>query len=190
MPEKYRNKYRIEPNRAQFWNYSEPASYFISVCTKNRAYILGRIKTGIMVYSRYGQIAANELQKIPEYHKRIILDEWIVMPNHIHCIITLGQYDFDNGVSLIGDNNNDDDTVYRKQRRKMLIPKILGKYKQQTSKQINILRNTPGFNNWQKDYYDHIIRDHKSYDRIRNYIINNPIRWKEDTFYGCGRENS
>ena len=170
-----------------------------------------------MAYSRYGQIAANELQKIPEYHKRIILDEWIVMPNHIHCIITLGPYDFDNGVSLIGDNNNDDDvgTVeeihefplqsrptipipptqsrtdddiknHRKQRRKMLIPKILGKYKQQTSKQINILRNTPGFNNWQKDYYDHIIRDHKSYDRIRNYIINNPKRWEEDTFYGCG----
>jgi hypothetical protein len=152
-------------------------------------------------------------------------------------IVSLGDYDFDNGISTIGDDENadmngnadgnrdeivrgnvdenveeihefslpqspqpsrppkkqwwfnhdykptiDEIKQYRKQRRKMLIPKILGKFQQQTSKQINILRNTPGTKNWQHDYYDHIIRNNEEYERIKNYIINNPLKWNEDKF--------
>jgi putative transposase len=72
---------------------------------------------------------------------------------------------------------------YRRLRRNMLISKILGKFQQQTSKQVNLLRNTPGVKVWQKDYHDHIIRDIQSYHRIKHYIINNPKNWKGDTFY-------
>ena len=71
---------------------------------------------------------------------------------------------------------------YRKLRRKMLIPIILGKLQQQTSKQINILHNTPGTKNWQADYHDHIIRTSADYIRINNYIINNPLNWSNDVF--------
>lgn len=71
---------------------------------------------------------------------------------------------------------------YRKQRRNMIIPKIFGKFQQQTSKQINILRNTPGVKNWQRNYHDHIIRNDKSYQNIRNYIVNNPQKWMNDKF--------
>ena len=78
---------------------------------------------------------------------------------------------------------DDEIKEYRRQRRKMLIPKILGKLQQQTSKQINIIGNTIGSKNWQKDYHDHIIRNDESYHRISNYIINNPKKWDEDKFY-------
>ncbi|MDD4245819.1 MAG: hypothetical protein PHO84_01540, partial [Dysgonamonadaceae bacterium] len=71
---------------------------------------------------------------------------------------------------------------YRKQRRQMIIPKMVGKLEMKTSKQINIKRNTPGIKNWQTNYYDHIIRDVESYHRIKNYIINNPKNWDGDTF--------
>lgn len=72
---------------------------------------------------------------------------------------------------------------YRKQRRKMIIPKTIGKMKMLTSKNINILRHTEGRKNWQHDYYDHIIRNQQSLDRISNYIKNNPRNWNEDKFY-------
>ncbi len=64
----------------------------------------------------------------------------------------------------------------------MIIPKIVGKFKMQTSKHININRNTPGVKNWQTSYYDNIIRDDESYKRIKKYIINNPKNWDEDRF--------
>ena len=243
--EKFKNKYRIEPNRWKFWDYSSPANYFITICISERECILGDVIKGKMVLSDYGNIVKNELIKIPEYHKRIILDEWVIMPNHVHFIITLGDYNFDNGVSLIGDDNrgdgnngrdnndgNDDgnnngndngnDKVkkihefslpshnqpspqfqqqnktpsqlitkptideikqYRKQRRKMIIPKLTGKFQMQTSKQINILRNTPNTKNWQSDYHDHVIRNNFSYKRIKEYIINNPKKWDSDKFH-------
>jgi putative transposase len=216
MNNKYKNKYRIESNRAQFWDYSAPGNYFLTLCIENRKCILGNVANGIMVLSEYGNIVGTEIKIIPEYHKRVLLQEWIIMPNHIHLIITLGDYDFDNGISDIGHTENHTDTTtvekihefslppspppppqpqpqpqpqseydikqYRKQRRKMLIPKILGKFQQQTSKQINVLRNTPGVKNWQKDYHDHIIRNNESYEKIKNYIINNPRNWDNDKF--------
>ena len=66
----------------------------------------------------------------------------------------------------------------------MLIPKILGKFKQQTSKQINCLRHVSGIKNWQSDYHDHIIRNDEEYQHIEAYIINNPKNWKADKFKG------
>ena len=226
---KYKGKYRIESNRASFWDYSAPADYFITICTVDRECIFGIITNGIMVFSEYGKIVRSEIIKMPEYNKRVILNEWVVMPNHIHGIITLGDYGYDNGVWSVGDVANhvkkihefslpsstpstipstapttptapteqslsqwwhnpnhqptiDDIKQYRKYRRKMIILKILGKFKQQTSKQINIKRNTPKTKNWQANYHDHIIRDDRAYQNIKNYIINNPAKWTADKF--------
>lgn len=64
----------------------------------------------------------------------------------------------------------------------MIIPKILGKFQMLTSRQINIMRNTPGKKNWQHDYHDHVIRHEESLRRIRNYIVENPSNWKVDIF--------
>jgi len=167
QPDKYKNRYRNEPNRWQFWDYSAPGSYFITICIHNRECILGNITNGKMYYSKFGEIVKNEFLKIPEYHQRVVPDAWIIMPNHVHCIITLGDYGFNNGIGTVNGNNNagkihefslitlqkpsqqhhqtiDDIKKYRKQRRKMIIPKILGKFQMLTSKQINRLRNTPG----------------------------------------------
>ncbi|MCF8235897.1 MAG: hypothetical protein K9G67_12900 [Bacteroidales bacterium] len=201
---KYKNKYRIEANRWQFWDYSAPGSYFITICVCNRECILGRVQNGIMELSDYGDIVKNEFLKIPLYHKRVLLDAWVVMPNHVHCIITLGDYDFDNGGTvkkihefslpipptppLRQPHQQIEPTIeeikqYRKQRHNMIIPKLTGKFQMQTSKQINLKRKTRGRRNWQPDYHDHVIRDQLSYHRIKKYIINNPRNWKDDNFY-------
>ena len=174
---KYAGKYRIESNRWQYWDYSAPANYFITVFV-NRQCVLGTIDGGSMHLSALGKIVAEEIQQIPTYHHRVVLDEWVVMPNHIHLIITLE--DFDERVETIHELSLQE---YQKLRRQMLIPKIMGKLKMQTSKQINFQRNTPNTKNWQPNFHDHVIRNEKSYYRIKKYIINNPKNWGDDTFY-------
>jgi len=182
----YLNKYRIESNRLQFWDYSSPGSYFITVNTQDRLQILGKIENGSMILSDAGKIVSEYIKEIPTYHTRVILDEWVVMPDHFHCIITLGVYDFDNGVSTVHTihelyvrSQKTDLQEYIKLRRKMLLFKVIGKLKMQTSKQINILYNTPGTKTWQRDYYDHVIRDDGEFQRIKRYIQDNPLNWKE-----------
>jgi len=219
---KYKNKYRIEPNRWQYWDYSAPGDYFITINTENRKHLFGIIKNGVMELSKCGKIVENEFLKIDNYHRRAKLDEYIIMPDHVHCIITLLDYDYDNvivgndvvgGVDVGGDVGGgvggdvekihefslpiqqqqsvikqnrqltiDEIKQYRKLRRNMILIKILGKFQQQTSKQINIIRNTLGTRNWQRDFHDSVIRNNNSYHRIKNYIINNPQNWDENKF--------
>ncbi len=182
-------KYKDESNRADFINYSAPGRYFLTVVTDNRERLFGEVINGVMNLSEYGKIVADEIVKIPEYHKRAILDKWVVMPDHIHLILELGDWDFDNGISSVGvgtihelsqrlSNPTDDEIKkYRSLRRKMIIFKIIGKLQMITSKQINTIRNTPGRRNWQRDYHDKRIRSYDDYLRIKNYIFENPVKW-------------
>jgi REP element-mobilizing transposase RayT len=201
----FRNKYRVEGDRMRILNYSAPGQYFITNNIQNRHWILGHVVNQKMVYSEYGEIVKKEVLKIPEYHPRIILDEWVVMPNHFHLLIVLKEYGYYNGISEVDDYNMQKNhefylshkwwnklnyqptkkevEEYCKLRRRMVIPKLMGKLQMKTSKGINILRKTPGTKNWQHDYHDHVIRDERSYRRIKNYIINNPKNWKGDTFF-------
>ena len=207
---KFKNKYRIESNRWKYWDYSAPGRYFITCCIENRECILGDVVHDEMKLSPLGEIVHSEIEIIPTYHKRIVLDEWVVMPDHFHVIIELKEYDFDNGMCNV-ENDDTRDTVgggavdgpdgaatphhkwwhipdyrptndeikqYRKFRRKMIIPKTMGKIKMLTSKQMNLANNTPGNKNWQRDYHDHVIRDDRSYRNIVNYIRNNPSEWR------------
>jgi REP element-mobilizing transposase RayT len=192
MPDKFQNKYRIPSNRWQFWDYSAPGSYFITICIQRRADILGIIINGEMHLSTYGEIIKNEFYQMRNYNERAILDEWVIMPNHVHFIITLREYDVEKihefstqpTIQPTSPPTENDIKQYRRLRRKMVIPIMIGKFQQQTSKQINALRNTPGAKTWQPNYHDHVIRDEQEYERIRQYIINNPAKWEHDKLNG------
>ena len=195
MSDKFKNKYRIESNRLQTWDYSSPGGYFLTVCIDGRGEILGDVQNDKMILSDAGKIVTDHITEIPEYHQRVILDTWIVMPNHIHFIIVLGDYDFHNGIcKRVSAKKNSVEKIhefslrdgkitseqYRKMRRQMLIPKIMGKFQMLSSKQINILNQTPGNRNWHPNYHDRIIRNEKEFKRIQIYIKNNPLNWKDD----------
>jgi len=173
-------------NRHIKWDYFAPGKYFLTLCLQDSEFNLGVIEKQNMYLSPYGEIVKNELFKIPEYNKRIVLDEWIIMPDHIHLMIVLNDGNFDNGISNIGGNVVGQfheialrctPEQYRIYRRNMLIPKIMGKFKMVISKNINILRNTPGRKNWQIDYYDEIICDNDAYQSIKIYIKDNVKNW-------------
>ena len=102
-------------------------------------------------------------------------DTFVVMPNHVHGIILILS---DNHVGAIHESRLRTDKITT--RRRMLLPKIIGRFKMNSAKQINDLRGTPGISVWQRNYYEHVIRDENSLNRIREYIATNPLRWQMD----------
>ncbi len=85
----YKNKYRIESSRLSGWDYSNNGFYFITICTKKHKNFFGKIKNGISCLNELGKIAEKEWIKTGDMRKDVILDEFVVMPNHFHCIIEL-----------------------------------------------------------------------------------------------------
>ncbi len=198
----YKNKYRIESTRLQKWDYGWNAKYFITIVTKNRE-------------NYFGEIANKFWFEIPVHFPFVILDEFIVMPNHIHGIVIINKKRDDTKLSDNdvgcgggdGDNDGDDGgddgrdkaclvstattsqppteklTPGQKRFRnpgKNNISSIFGSYKSVVSN--NAHKINPDFD-WQSRFYDHIIRDEKELNRIRNYIRNNPKNWFDDKFY-------
>jgi len=102
--DKFKNKYRIQSARLQNWDYGRAGSYFITICTKHRKKYFGAITAGEMHANEMGSIVNNEWMKTPAIRPDMNLElgEFIVMPNHFHAIITLGENEFNSGQSVIG----------------------------------------------------------------------------------------
>ena len=192
--------------RLKGYDYSSEGAYFITICVKDRECLFGEIINEKMNLSEIGKIAHNNLLGISQNVENIEIDEFVIMPNHVHVIIVINKNDVETdnvvgvinvGVGVIHElhlhelhlhelhlhelplqlNKNIPDHI---KRRKMLIPKVVGRYKMNVSKQINQIRNMPGVPLWQRNYYEHIIRSEKSLNAIRKYIIENPLKWELD----------
>jgi REP element-mobilizing transposase RayT len=194
------------------YDYSQTGWYFITICTNHKVMLLGDIDNGIMKLNLFGEIVDQNLKKLPERFPNKSIDEkYVIMPNHIHFILiinneinntTLGQIhefaekriannDFEVNTTAqtkIEINNTTVGQIHefaekRIARRQMLLPKVIGFFKMNTAKAINQLRNLSGLPVWQGKYYDHIIRNEKELLNIRNYILNNPLKWELDELY-------
>jgi REP element-mobilizing transposase RayT len=189
MAEKFKNKYRIESARLKNWDYGRNASYFVTMCTKNRIYFFGHVIDDEMILNDIGLIADDCWLQIPEHFPFVKLGEHVVMPNHVHGIVTIdkpddGRHDGDDGAC----------TVETQNFASLRPPGSKNKFGPQSKNLASIIRGfkigvttkarliNPGFV-WQSRYHDHIIRDNESFERISEYIKNNPANWKEDKFY-------
>ena len=209
MPEKYQNKYRIPSARLQSWDYSSNAAYFITICTAKRKYYFGEIANGKMDLSEQGKMGNQFWLEMPDHFSFVFLDEFVVMPNHMHGIIIIdkpGGNDTDSG-SNDSDDSNDVETGHALSLRsqsqpqpqqteksesgkqphprfrnqgKNTISSMVGSYKSAVTKWCN--KNNLPFG-WQSRFHDHIIRDNDEFQRIKNYIINNPANWEQDKFF-------
>ncbi|MDQ1283848.1 MAG: REP-associated tyrosine transposase [Patescibacteria group bacterium] len=158
-------------NRLANYDYSQNGMYFVTICAKNREELLGNIIDGTMFLNDAGKIVLRELKNIEKYFPNTQLDEFIVMQNHVHLIIEIIH-----SVSVGAIH----ELPLRKHRRNMLIPKIVGKFKMLSAREINISLNRSGNPLWQRNYYDRIIRNESELNRIREYIQNNPADWERD----------
>ena len=183
----FKNRYHINSIRLKNYDYSSNGAYFITICTKDREYFFGEIKNGMIDLSKIGKIAKQFWQEIETIHNFIILDEWIIMPNHLHGIIFVQN----NVIPLAGrdtpvaclyknDKNDKNDNNQRKfgQLQKQSIASVINHYKGITQKWAN--KNKYSQFSWQKNYYEHIIRNEYELNSIREYIFYNPMNWKID----------
>ena len=130
-----------------------------------------------MKLSNVGQIAAKCWRDIPDHFDNTVLDEFIVMPNHIHGILVIKGNHF-----LTGDNQNvgnNDRYSLRRPRNMQLLPKVISQYKSSVTRRLRKQFINHPFR-WQRSFYDHVIRDDESLDDIRAYIKNNPQNWALD----------
>ena len=184
----FRNKYRIEPCRLKGHDYSKGSRYFITICTQGKAIWFGNILNQQMILSETGQIAKKLWQDLPEHFSFVSLDEYVIMPDHVHGIIIINPCADDYVETLHA-------TSLRQQRKQpqptpqppknafmaSISPKpgslasVIRSYKSAVAKIVHL--TIPGFS-WQPRYYDHLIRSDNELERIRKYIIDNPINWR------------
>jgi putative transposase len=149
--------------RLKDYDYSRAGAYFITMCTESR-------KPYFEKFPELQKILQTQWSELEAMFPEIKLDEFVVMPNHIHGIIFIA---WPNPVRVIHE-------LPLHQRRKMLLFKIIGYLKMNTAKQINHILDRTGQPFWQRNYYEHIIRNEKELNRIRAYIQNNPLQWELD----------
>jgi REP element-mobilizing transposase RayT len=179
--------------RLKGYDYSRVGAYFVTVCAWNKECLFGEIKDGEMLFNEYGEIVMKCWDAIPSHFPHVETDEFIVMPNHVHGIVFINNCrgEVSSPFSEVVAPNSKTKTASIQSRktpeggetpplRKFTLGQIVAYFKYQTAKQINQICNTPGQTVWQRNYYEHIIRDERELQAIREYIRYNPLKWDED----------
>ena len=185
--ELYRGKYRIKSIRLREWDYSADGYYFITICTKDRIEWFGEIKNEMMGLNEIGCIVAKCYQEIPNIFPNAKLDEWQIMPNHMHGILVIDNemlrknhssspVETRRGASLRGTETP------KYNRFGPLIPNSLSSMINHFKGAVTKWCRKNGYPDfaWQPLFYDHIIRTENDLNRIRQYIIDNPFNWERD----------
>lgn len=168
----YHSQHHRRSIRLKGYDYSQTGFYFITLCSRDRQCWFGEIKNGKMYLNSIGSIVAKEWLKSAEIREEIELDEWIVMPNHFHAIVII-QTEIKNGFAEQFENNPG-------ARKPRSLSTLISGFKAVVTKRINEIRQVSGVSIWQRNYYEHIIRDELSLYNIRKYIVENPLSWSED----------
>jgi REP element-mobilizing transposase RayT len=166
--------------RLKGFDYTQPGMYFITIVAYRRLSIFGEIIGGVVRLNACGEIARAEWINTAAIRGEIELDEFVVMPNHFHAIVIIRECD---GGS-VGARRRRAPTI--EQFSKPVagsIPTIVRAYKSAVTSRINQLRGTSGAPVWQRNYWEHIIRNEEELLRIREYIRFNPVAWEMDDEY-------
>lgn len=178
--------------RLRHYDYSQSGAYFITMCTHNRECLFGEIIDKEMVLNNFGMIARDEWIKSAAIRFEIELDAFVVMPNHFHGIVMIHrrgerrspENDLVAQLGMISNINRGDQPVAPTEQRPGPKPKSIGAlvagFKSAVTKHINKISISPGLPVWQRNYYEHIVRDDKELNGFREYIDNNPMNWETD----------
>jgi len=195
--------------RLKGYDYSQAGLYFITICVQDRECLFGKIENGEMILNDAGIMVENEWLKIPDRFTNVHLHEYVVMPNHFHAImeiavgatLVVAQHDENEigqpqGVAptdIIHEMADNENEIGQPQGIAPTKPKTVGDMVGafQSIVTVEYIRGVKQlgwqpFNRklWQRNYWEHIIRDEQSYQRISTYIINNPKNWDDDSLKG------
>jgi REP element-mobilizing transposase RayT len=156
------------------YDYSQAGVYFVTICAHQKAILFGTVVDGEMVYSALGRLVCAEWQHIAQARSNVLLDYFAVMPNHFH------------GLVVIQEARDYDATEYGPAEAATSagsLGAIISHFKAAVSRRAWSGLIDRDQRIWQRNYYDHIVRNEQSLNEIRRYIIENPGRWAEDSLY-------
>jgi len=178
------------------YDYSQNGCYFITICTHKKNQIFGKVIDGKVMLSTAGQIARDELVNVPSHYSMVTIDQFVVMPNHVHILLTI-DHETEHANHIETERASPFPTVStiigmdgaapigsRDSERVSPFPTvstIIGSYKSGVTNKIHQVR--PGLSVWQKSFYDHIIRDETDYLTVCEYIEDNPFNWELDPLF-------
>ena len=162
--------------RLRNYDYSQSGAYFVTLCVQNKICLLGDISEGILNLNTCGQLTRDAWLWLARQYAYVALDEFVVMPNHLHGILII---DSRRGGSRTAfqDAEGRSRTAPRKTKP---LGSLIAAFKTVSAKSVNTQRFTPGAALWQRNYYEHVIRNETDLARIREYIQNNPAQWALD----------
>ncbi len=160
----FRRRFRIPSARYPGWDYRWAGVYSVTICTHGRVRCLGEVVDGEVSLSPLGAVVAEEWLKIPQQQSRVKLDEWIVMPDHMH------------GILVFHDKSREGSQRDSKHLQSQSLGAVIGQFKSKVTKRIwwNLRQRDFG---WQPRFHDEIIRNPTHLERLRAYIRDNPKRW-------------
>ena len=152
--------------RLKGYDYTQSGAYFVTLVMRNRLSLLGEIVSGKMLLNGIGESIRDAWEWLAKRYPYVKLDEYVVMPNHFHGIIVL---------------TNDRQPHHHSRPMNKPLGRLMAAFKTVSTKQTNLLQGTPGQPMWQRNFYEHVIRDETELDRIRKYIADNPANWETDS---------
>jgi putative transposase len=167
-------RYRERKNtRMKKWDYSSAGWYFVTICVKNRACVFGDVCDQKMILNNWGKLAEQCWREIPIHFPNIKIDQFIVMPNHVHGMVVIEDFMDMAGNKYIYFPQKD---PTQKNRNMMQLSKVIATFKAAVTRKINKIQSNNYFA-WQSSFHDHIIRNEKELERIQNYIYFNAYKW-------------
>jgi putative transposase len=173
------NPHRRRALRLREFDYTQAAAYFVTVCTHHRTCLFGEITDGKMLLHDPGRIVRAAWQALPQHYPHVRLDAFVVMPNHIHGVIVLTPMG-SVGAVLAGAGLKPAPTESTTVARRHGLTEIVRAFKMFSARRVNATRAAPGTPLWQRNYYEHVVRDEDELNRIREYIDLNPLQWDLD----------
>ena len=155
-----RTRHHRRSIRLRGYDYARPGAYFLTVVCRERALLLVDATTQEVVEQAWRWLA--------DQYEFVDLDEYVVMPNHLH------------GIIVIRDRRGDSRIAPTDMRKRKPLGRIVGAFKTVSTKRMNTMQGTPGLPLWQRNYYEHVIRDEQELERVREYIADNPLKWERD----------
>ncbi len=173
------------------YDYSQSGAYFVTICTHRRVHLFGDIINIVGAGSKpapvemrlncYGKIVEDTWFDLPNHISGLKLGEFSILPNHTHGILWIIELNQIEGIGIGRDGAGFEPAPST--RKQTSLSEIVRQFKTFSARRINEIRGTPGQPVWQRNYYEHIIRDDESYNRIAEYILKNPLKWKGDKMF-------
>jgi REP element-mobilizing transposase RayT len=188
--------------RLREYDYRNAGAYFVTICSFQRECLFGEVVDGEMRLNPLGMAVDACWRSITNHFSNVQLDEFVIMPNHFHAILDITTPESDEanvgakqGSSASpgsGDNGNNDDDCNKGEAGGSFasplrdgtvsgsLSAVIQNFKSVSTRKINKMRNNPGCPAWQRNYYEHVIRNETDLANIRQYIVNNPLKWDLD----------